>query len=75
MIYFNLCSAKMLGKWIKLICQQTALIGAYYESWSYMMQTGFRDSFRTMEKLSGFSFQLPVDQAVRQFESINDVFM
>lgn len=39
------------------------------------MQTGFRDSFRTIEKLSAFLFQLPIDQAVRQFESINDVFM
>lgn len=69
------CSSKTLGKWIKLICQQTSLIGAYYEPWSYMMQTGFRDSFRTIEKLSAFLFQLPIDQAVRQFESINDVFM
>lgn len=60
---------------MKLICQQTTLIGDYYEPWSYMMQTGFRDSFRTIEKLSAFTFQLPVDQAVRQFESINDVFM
>lgn len=65
----------MLCKWLKLICQQTTLINAYYESWSYMMQTGFRESFRTLDKLSAYQFQLPVDQAVRQFESINDVFM
>lgn len=68
-------SSKNLCKWIKLICQQTSLVNVYYEAWSYMMQTGFRDSFRTIEKLSGFAFHLPVDQAVRQFESINDVFM
>lgn len=65
----------MLCKWMKLICQQTTLINAYYESWSYMIQTGFRESFRTLDKLSAFQFELPVDQAVRQFESINDVFM
>lgn len=70
-----ICSAKTLGKWIKLICQQTQLVQAYYEGWSYMLQTGFRDSFRTLEKLSEFQFHLPVDQAIKQFESISDVFM
>jgi hypothetical protein len=35
---------------------------------------GFEDSFHSLERLSQFKFELPVDLAIRQFQNIKDAF-
>lgn len=38
------------------------------------MQTGFQDTLQCLDVLTPLKFDLPVDLAVRQFQSIKDVF-
>lgn len=38
------------------------------------MKTGFQDSLQSLDTLSKFKFDLPVDLAIRQFQNIKDVF-
>lgn len=70
-----LCSARKLTQWLNLIYQCPELIEQYYTDWSYVAHTGFRDALRTIDRLSHYQFDLPVDLAVRQFQNIKDVFM
>jgi len=35
---------------------------------------GFDDAFRTLERLSIYVFDLPVDVAVKQFQEMNEAF-
>ncbi|PSN47864.1 RUN domain-containing protein 1 [Blattella germanica] len=74
---FCLCfyfSSKKLVPWLRLIFRCHTLLELYYQSWSYVAKTGFDDSFKSLEKLSQFKFELPVDLAVRQFQNIKDAF-
>lgn len=68
-------SARKLTQWLNLIYQCPELIEHYYSEWSYVAHTGFRDALRTIDRLSQYHFDLPVDLAIRQFKSIKDVFM
>lgn len=36
--------------------------------------SGFQDAFHTLDRLTGYKFDLPVDLAVRQFQNIKDAF-
>lgn len=36
--------------------------------------TGFDDAFKTIDRLSNYVFDLPVDVAVRQFQEMNEAF-
>lgn len=36
--------------------------------------TGFQDAFHTLDRLTSYKFDLPVDLAVRQFQNIKDAF-
>lgn len=74
-LYRLLCSARKLTQWLNLIYQSQELIEQYYTDWSYVAHTGFRDALRTIDRLSHHHFELPIDLAVRQFQSIKDVFM
>lgn len=38
------------------------------------MFSGFQDSLRSLDVLTGYKFDLPVDLAIRQFQNIKDVF-
>lgn len=67
-------SARKLTQWINLIYQCPELIEQYYTDWSYVAHTGFRDAIRTVDQLSNYQFDLPIDLAVRQFQNIKDVF-
>ncbi|XP_018329625.1 RUN domain-containing protein 1 [Agrilus planipennis] len=67
-------NANKLVTWFNLILQCQPLISMYYMPWSYVVKTGFRDSFQTLDKLTKYKFDLPVDLAVHQFQNIKDIF-
>ncbi|GIX92174.1 RUN domain-containing protein 1 [Caerostris extrusa] len=72
-----ICTAlneKHLVHWLKLIFKTRILLERYYQPWSYAAKTGFDDTFKSLEKLGIFDFDLPVDLAVRQLQSIKDAF-
>uniref|UniRef100_T1J021 RUN domain-containing protein n=1 Tax=Strigamia maritima TaxID=126957 RepID=T1J021_STRMM len=72
-----ICSAlneRKLVTWLRLIFRTRPLVENFYQPWSYVSKTGFEDSFRTLDKLSSFNFDLPVDLAIRQFQNIRDAF-
>lgn len=59
---------------MNLIFQCGQLVNTHYLPWSYVAKTGFQDSLHSLEKLSTYKFDLPVDLAIRQFQNIKDVF-
>lgn len=63
-------SAHLLVEWLNLILSCNELIDTYYTSNSYVACTGFRDSLRSIDALSKFDFDLPVDLAIRHFRNI-----
>ncbi|XP_043686523.1 RUN domain-containing protein 1 isoform X1 [Vespula pensylvanica] len=67
-------NANKLVVWLKLILQCQYLLECHYTSWSYVVKTGFQDAFHTLDKLTRYKFDLPVDLAVRQFQNIKDAF-
>ncbi|CAG9828811.1 unnamed protein product [Diabrotica balteata] len=67
-------NANKLVPWLTLIFTCNHLVKTYYQPWSYLAKTGFQDSLRSLDTLSGIKFQLPVDLAIRQFQNIKDVF-
>ncbi|KAL6266939.1 hypothetical protein P5V15_000024 [Pogonomyrmex californicus] len=67
-------NANKLVIWLKLILQCQYLLENYYLSWSYVVKTGFQDAFHTLDRLTNYKFDLPVDLAVRQFQNIKDAF-
>ncbi|GBM47275.1 RUN domain-containing protein 1 [Araneus ventricosus] len=72
-----ICTAlneKHLVHWLKLIYKTRVLLERYYQPWSYAVKTGFEDALKSLEKLGNFDFDLPVDLAVRQLQSIKDAF-
>ncbi|KAL7294372.1 hypothetical protein TKK_0012379 [Trichogramma kaykai] len=67
-------NANKLVTWLKLILQCQYLLENYYMPWSYIIKTGFKDAFHTLDKLSKYKFDLPVDLAVQQFHNIKEAF-
>ncbi|XP_017878619.1 RUN domain-containing protein 1 [Ceratina calcarata] len=67
-------NASKLVIWLKLILQCQYLLENHYTSWSYVVKTGFQDAFHTLDRLTRYRFDLPVDLAVRQFQNIKDAF-
>lgn len=65
---------KKLVNWMRLILRTTSLMEFYYQPWSYVVKTGFDDALASLEKLGKYSFNLPVDMAVRPFQNIRDAF-
>ncbi|KAL7743579.1 hypothetical protein ACLKA6_013384 [Drosophila palustris] len=63
-------NAHLLVEWLNLILSCNELIDTYYTSNSYVASTGFRDSLRSIDALSKFDFDLPVDLAIRHFRNI-----
>ncbi|ETN63533.1 RUN domain-containing protein 1 [Anopheles darlingi] len=68
-------NAQKLTQWLYLIYQCKELVSSYYSSWSYVANTGFRDALKTLDTLTQYRFDLPVDLSIRQFKNIKDVFM
>ncbi|XP_025417714.1 RUN domain-containing protein 1 isoform X2 [Sipha flava] len=67
-------NSKMLTSWLKFILKCQPLIELYYQSWSYVAQTGFEDALHSLEKLNHYNFDLPADLAIRQLQNITDAF-
>ncbi|XP_030378401.1 RUN domain-containing protein 1 [Scaptodrosophila lebanonensis] len=63
-------NAHLLVEWLNLILSCNELIDTYYATNSYVARTGFRDSLRSIDALSKFDFDLPIDLAVRHFRNI-----
>lgn len=67
-------NVKMLVPWLKMILRCQPLLEMHYADWSYVMKTGFEDTYASLERLNQFQFNLPVDLAVRQLNDIKDAF-
>lgn len=67
-------NAKLLVNWLQLIYRSKPLVEMYYEPWSYAVKTNFEDAFRSLEKLSHYHFNLPVNIAIHQLQNIKDAF-
>ncbi|XP_052801154.1 RUN domain-containing protein 1-like [Mya arenaria] len=63
-----------LPQWMKLIFRTQTLVDNYYQDWSYVARTGFDDAIKSLDKLSQYKFNLPVDLAIRPFSNIKDAF-
>ncbi|KAH8246071.1 hypothetical protein KR026_004159 [Drosophila bipectinata] len=63
-------NSHLLVEWLNLILSCHELVDTYYSSSSYVARTGFRDSLRSIDALSRFDFDLPVDLAIRHFRNI-----
>ncbi|XP_058460559.1 RUN domain-containing protein 1 [Malaya genurostris] len=68
-------NAQKLSQWLHLIYQCKELISSYYTSWSYVANTGFRDATKTLDRLTQYQFELPIDLSIRQFKNIKDIFI
>ncbi|XP_016949401.1 RUN domain-containing protein 1 [Drosophila biarmipes] len=63
-------NSHLLVEWLNLILSCHELVDTYYSANSYVARTGFRDSLRSIDGLSRFDFDLPVDLAIRHFRNI-----
>ncbi|KAH8339543.1 hypothetical protein KR074_005728 [Drosophila pseudoananassae] len=63
-------NSHLLVEWLNLMLSCHELVDTYYSSSSYVARTGFRDSLRSIDALSRFDFDLPVDLAIRHFRNI-----
>lgn len=61
--------------WLNIIMKNRSLIDTYYSHTSYVVNTGFQDALQSLDRLTPYNFDLPVDLAVKQFQNIKDVFM
>ncbi|XP_041466703.1 RUN domain-containing protein 1-like [Lytechinus variegatus] len=63
-----------LASWCRLVCRTHTLMDSFYQSWSYMLRSGFDGGIQILDKLSDIKFCLPVDLAIKQFQNIKDAF-
>lgn len=68
-------NAHKLVLWLNLMLKCRSLIDSHYSSTSYIVNTGFQDALQSLDRLTPYKFDLPVDLAVKQFQNIKDVFM
>ncbi|XP_066583722.1 RUN domain-containing protein 1 isoform X2 [Prorops nasuta] len=67
-------NSNKLVNWLKLVLQCQYLLENHYAPWSYVIKTGFQDAYHTLDRLTKYKFDLPIDLAVRQFQNIKDAF-
>ncbi|CAG4953421.1 unnamed protein product [Colias eurytheme] len=68
-------NAHKLVIWLNIMLKCRSLVDSYYSSTSYVVNTGFQDALQSLDRLTPYNFDLPVDLAVKQFQNIKDVFM
>lgn len=68
-------NAHKLVTWLNIMLKSRSLVDSYYSSTSYVVNTGFQDALQSLDRLTPYNFDLPVDLAVKQFQNIKDVFM
>uniref|UniRef100_W8BD41 RUN domain-containing protein 1 n=1 Tax=Ceratitis capitata TaxID=7213 RepID=W8BD41_CERCA len=59
-----------LVEWLNLMFSCSDLVDTYYTPNSYVARTGFRDSLRSIDALTKYDFDLPVDLAIRHFRNL-----
>ncbi|XP_039961198.1 RUN domain-containing protein 1 [Bactrocera tryoni] len=59
-----------LVEWLNLIFSCNDLVDTYYTPNSYVARTGFRDSLRSIDALTKYDFDLPIDLAIRHFRNL-----
>ncbi|BES95249.1 RUN domain-containing protein [Nesidiocoris tenuis] len=67
-------NSRHLVSWLKILLRCQPLIEEHYADWSYLVKTGFEDAFASLDKLTQYTFHLPVDLAIRQLNDIKDAF-
>ncbi|KAI6186578.1 RUN domain-containing protein [Aphelenchoides besseyi] len=65
---------KRLPAWIRIIFRSDFVVARCYNTWSYVCRTGCEDIRPLLEGLHKFTFELPVDLAIRPFDYIKDAF-
>jgi len=65
---------RKLVPWLRVILRNQTVLETMYQPWSYSVTTGFDDTFKLLERLSVYVFDLPVDIAVKQFEELEEAF-
>lgn len=65
---------KKLPAWIRIIFRTRQVVESCYASWAYVTRTGCEDCYELLEGLQKYSFDLPVDLAVRPFHQMKDAF-
>lgn len=68
-------NSQSLVAWLRLIFQSNEILKQYYQSWSYVASTGLKDSLNSLDALSNFLFNLPVDIAIYNLENIDEAFI
>ncbi|KOB64069.1 putative RUN domain-containing protein 1 [Operophtera brumata] len=68
-------NAQKLVLWLNIMLKCRSLIESHYSSTSYVVNTGFQDALQSLDRLTPYNFDLPIDLAVKQFQNIKDVFM
>ncbi|XP_063915233.1 RUN domain-containing protein 1-like [Zophobas morio] len=68
-------NAKRLVTWLNLIFHCGNIIETFYYPWSYVATTGYQDSLRSLDVLTPYKFDLPVDLDVRKFQIEDNVFV
>ncbi|XP_058976929.1 RUN domain-containing protein 1 isoform X2 [Musca domestica] len=63
-------NSHQLVEWLNLIFSCNDLLDNYYMTNSYVACTGFRDALRSIDVLTKYDFDLPVDLAVRHFRNL-----
>ncbi|XP_073831027.1 RUN domain-containing protein 1 isoform X2 [Musca autumnalis] len=63
-------NSHQLVEWLNLIFSCNDLVDNYYMANSYVACTGFRDALRSIDVLTKYDFDLPVDLAVRHFRNL-----
>jgi len=65
---------RKLVPWLKLILRNQTVVETMYQPWSYTVTTGFDDTFKLLERLALYVFDLPADLAVQQFQEMDEAF-
>ncbi|CAH1371165.1 unnamed protein product [Tenebrio molitor] len=68
-------NAKRLVTWLNLIFHCGRIIETFYHPWSYVASTRYQDGLRSLDVLTPYKFDLPVDLDVRKFQIEDNVFI
>ena len=65
---------RKLTTWLRSILRNQTILESCYEPWSYVAKTGFEEALKSLDRLSSYSFNLPVNLAVKQFQDSKESF-
>ncbi|RZB39569.1 RUN domain containing protein [Asbolus verrucosus] len=68
-------NAKRLVVWLNLIFHCKDIIKTFYYPWSYVASTRYQDGLKSLDALTRFRFDLPVDLDVRKYQIEDNFFI